>query len=60
VIKATHTANQTRLLVRLDGSVLDPTWEVSEVSLEEIVLAYMAMDEPSSSAAPLTAVRTAS
>jgi len=39
VIKTTHTANQTRLLVRLDGPILDPAWEVSEVALEEIVLA---------------------
>jgi ABC-2 type transport system ATP-binding protein len=59
VIKATHTANQTRLLVRLDGPVLDPTWEVSEVSLEEVVLAYMGMDEPVS-AGPLMSVRRAS
>ena len=59
VIKATHTANQTRLLVRLNGPVLDPAWEVSEVALEEIVLAYMGMDEPVS-AGPLTSVRTAS
>jgi len=59
VIKATHTANQTRLLVRLDAPVLDPTWEVSEVSLEEIVLAYMGMREVASPG-PLTTVRTAS
>jgi ABC-2 type transport system ATP-binding protein len=59
VIKATHTANQTRLLVRLDGPVLDPAWEVSEVSLEEIVLAYMGLDN-ALSAGPFTSVRTAS
>jgi ABC-2 type transport system ATP-binding protein len=45
VIKATHTARQSRLLVRLDGPVLDPSWEVSEVGLEEIVLGYMGQDE---------------
>ncbi len=28
VIKTTQTTNQTRLLARLDGPVLDPTWEV--------------------------------
>jgi ABC-2 type transport system ATP-binding protein len=59
VIKATHTANQTRLLVRLNGPMLDPAWEVSEVALEEIVLAYMGMDEPVS-AARLRSVRAAS
>ena len=45
VIKTTQTTNQTRLLARLDGPVLDPTWEVSEVGLEEIILAYMGHDE---------------
>jgi len=59
VIKATHTANQTRLLVHLDGPILDPSWEVSEVSLEEIVLAYMGMDEPVS-AGQLLSLRAAS
>jgi ABC-2 type transport system ATP-binding protein len=41
VIKSTQTTRQTRLLVRLDGPVLDPSWEVTEVGLEDIVLAYM-------------------
>ena len=59
MIKATHTTNQTRLLVHVDGPVLDPAWEVSEVSLEEIVLGYMGMDERYS-AGPLTSVMTAS
>jgi len=45
VIKATQTARQTRLLVRVDGPVLDPSWEVTEVGLEDIVLAYMEQDE---------------
>jgi ABC-2 type transport system ATP-binding protein len=41
VIKATQTPRQTRLLVRLDTPILDPSWEVTEVSLEDIILAYM-------------------
>jgi ABC-2 type transport system ATP-binding protein len=41
VIKSTHTTRQMRLLVRLDGPVLDPSWAVTEVGLEDIVLAYM-------------------
>lgn len=45
VIKATQTQRQTRLLVRLDAPVLDPTWEVNEVGLEDIVLAYMGQDD---------------
>jgi ABC-2 type transport system ATP-binding protein len=59
LVKATHTTNQTRLLVRLDGPVLDPAWEVSEVALEEIVLAYMGMEE-SLAIGPLTPAMTAS
>ena len=39
-------ARQTRLLVRLSGPVLDPSWDVTEVGLEDIVLAYMGQDEP--------------
>jgi ABC-2 type transport system ATP-binding protein len=45
VIKATQTQRQTRLLVRLDGPVLDPSWETTEVGLEDIVLAYMGQDD---------------
>ncbi len=41
VIKSTQTTRQTRLLARLDGPVLDPSWTVTEVGLEDIVLAYM-------------------
>ena len=32
---------QTTLLVRTSGPVFDPTWAVSEVGLEDLVLAYM-------------------
>jgi ABC-2 type transport system ATP-binding protein len=45
VIKSTQTARQTRLLVRLSGPVLDPSWEVTEVGLEDIVVAYMGLDD---------------
>jgi ABC-2 type transport system ATP-binding protein len=40
VITASHTDVQTTLLVR-GGPVLDPAWTVSEVGLEELMLAYM-------------------
>jgi ABC-2 type transport system ATP-binding protein len=45
VVKATQTERQSRVLAHLDGPVLDPAWEVSEVGLEDIILAYMAEDE---------------
>ncbi len=41
VISASHTDVQTTLLIRTSGPVLDPAWTVSEVSLEDLVLAYM-------------------
>jgi ABC-2 type transport system ATP-binding protein len=41
VISASHTDVQTTLLVRASGQVLDPAWTVSEVSMEDLVLAYM-------------------
>ena len=44
VVKSTLTTNQTRLVARIDGPVLDPTWEVSEMGLEDIILAYMGQD----------------
>ena len=47
VVKVTETANQTRALVRLDGPVADPRWQVEEVGLEDIVLAYMGQDKAS-------------
>jgi ABC-2 type transport system ATP-binding protein len=41
VITASHTDRQSTLLVRTAGPVLDPAWTVSEVTLEDLVLAYM-------------------
>jgi ABC-2 type transport system ATP-binding protein len=41
VISASHTDVQSTLLVRTSGPVLDPAWTVSEVGLEDLVLAYM-------------------
>jgi ABC-2 type transport system ATP-binding protein len=41
VISASHTDVQSTLLVRVRGPVLDPAWTVSEVGLEDLVLAYM-------------------
>jgi ABC-2 type transport system ATP-binding protein len=41
VIEASHTERQTTLVVRTNGPVFDPSWEVQEVSLEDVVLAYL-------------------
>jgi len=41
IIEASHTDRQTTLVVRTNGPVFDPSWEVLDVSLEDIVLAYL-------------------
>jgi ABC-2 type transport system ATP-binding protein len=41
VISASHTDVQSTLLVRAAGKILDPAWTLSEVGLEDLVLAYM-------------------
>jgi ABC-2 type transport system ATP-binding protein len=41
VIDASHTERQTTLLVRTNGPLFAPSWEVQEVSMEDIVLAYL-------------------
>jgi ABC-2 type transport system ATP-binding protein len=41
VIRESHTERQTTLLVRANGHVYDARWELHEVDLEEIVLAYL-------------------
>ena len=42
VVHESHTERQTTLLVRANGHLYDSRWQVDEVSLEEIVLAYLA------------------
>jgi hypothetical protein len=42
IVTASHDARQTRLLVRATGSILDPAWDQYDVSLEDLVLAYLA------------------
>jgi ABC-2 type transport system ATP-binding protein len=41
VVSVSHTDRQTTLLVRTDAPILDPAWTVGQVSLEDLVLAYM-------------------
>jgi ABC-2 type transport system ATP-binding protein len=41
VIRASHTERQTTLIVRANGHLYDSRWQVDEVGLEEIVLAYL-------------------
>jgi len=42
VIDASHTDRQSSLIVRSHGPVLEDAWTIEPVSLEDLVLAYMA------------------
>jgi ABC-2 type transport system ATP-binding protein len=50
VISSSHTDRQSTLFVRVTGPIADPAWAVHEVSLEDLVLAYLA--QPTASALP--------
>ena len=41
VISASHTDRQSTFVVRTDAPIYDPAWTVTQLSLEDIVLAYM-------------------
>jgi ABC-2 type transport system ATP-binding protein len=46
VIRESHTERQTTLLVRANGHVYDARWQVDDVDLEEIVIAYLGLRAP--------------
>jgi ABC-2 type transport system ATP-binding protein len=41
VVTVSHTDRQSTYIVRTDTPILDPAWEVSRLTLEDLVLAYM-------------------
>jgi ABC-2 type transport system ATP-binding protein len=41
IISASHTDRQSTILVRCDEPILDPSWSVDHIDLEDLVLAYM-------------------
>jgi ABC-type multidrug transport system ATPase subunit len=45
VVRASHTDRQSTLLVRTNGPIDDPAWTVRDVSLEDLILAYLADGE---------------
>jgi len=47
VIQASHTGRQSIALVRTTLPITDPAWQIKDVSLEDIVLAYLASQEHS-------------
>jgi ABC-2 type transport system ATP-binding protein len=46
VVAASHTDRQTTLIVRTEAPIHDPAWTVSQLSLEDLVLAYMGKPTP--------------
>lgn len=41
VLHESATDRQATLLVRTNGPIIDPSWMVNQVSLEDVVLAYL-------------------
>jgi ABC-2 type transport system ATP-binding protein len=46
LVHATRTARQATLVLRLSGPVIDPAYQASDISLEDLVLAYMGAAAP--------------
>jgi ABC-2 type transport system ATP-binding protein len=59
IVEESHTDRQSTLLVRTDEPILDPTWTVKPVTLEDLVLAYMsqARDAQPARRSPLEVLR---
>jgi ABC-2 type transport system ATP-binding protein len=51
VVSASSTDRQTTLLVRTDEPILDPSWTVSGLTLEDLVLAYLSRPAAADAAA---------
>jgi ABC-2 type transport system ATP-binding protein len=54
-VSASHTDRQSTYLVQTEAPILDPAWEVSQLNLEDLVLAYMgrsAADRKANSSRP--------
>jgi ABC-type multidrug transport system ATPase subunit len=45
VVRESHTDKQSTFLVRAGGPIHDPAWQVHDVTLEDLVLAYLANAE---------------
>jgi ABC-2 type transport system ATP-binding protein len=52
VVEARHTPRQTSLLVRVNGHLFDPSWEQQDVTLEDVVLAYLGQSAAGARAQP--------
>ncbi len=52
IVRERHSGRQLTLLVRSDGPILDASWTVERVGLEELLLAYMAPERMPASVPP--------
>ena len=50
VLQESHTDVQSTFVVRCDSPILDPAWTVEELSMEDLVLAYMSRARSGASA----------
>jgi ABC-2 type transport system ATP-binding protein len=57
VIEASHAGRQSTFIVRTDSPVHDPSWTVTQLSLEDLVLAYMSQAGQSGRQAGLEVAR---
>ena len=42
IVRERHSGRQMTLLARIERPMVDPSWSVDEIGLEELLLAYMA------------------
>jgi ABC-2 type transport system ATP-binding protein len=52
VVQRSDTERQTSMLIKKNGAILDPAWEVSDAGLEDVVLAYMGQPDATALPAP--------
>ena len=58
IISASHSGQQTTLILRADSGERDPAWTTQKASLEDVVLAYMSKSSAGSGLARALEVTT--
>jgi ABC-2 type transport system ATP-binding protein len=56
VVTESHTDRQSTFLIRTEQPILDPAWNVTQLTLEDLVLAYMGRTAPTQPERPLLEV----
>ena len=56
LIESSHSARQSTLLVRSADPIVDPTWQVERLGLEDLILAYLSRGTATASARTLQEV----